>query len=138
FQAAAGQAGRPNAMAVARRRAVNIGQNDLTGSIGASLLETRLNLDVTKSFYDKDLGAINARAAQAVRLSGLGSTIHGFPNLNASARLELRALPLLTPAVTYVHTKYKLSQPDSNAVIGSVYAELGVIELSASVERLAQ
>ncbi len=139
LQAAPGQAGRRGGAFVARSGGqLRLGETDFTASGGVSILDALLSIDLTKSVYDKNLTNLNARALQNVRLSGLASTIQGFPDTNTAVRLELGMLPLLTPYVTYVHTKYKLAQPDSNGVTAGVYAELDIVELSGSYEHLAQ
>lgn len=136
--ATTGDAGRRGGRAVARPSALSIGENDLTASAGVSVLDCLLSVDLTKSFYDRDLRGANPRALEAVRLSGLSSTVEGFPNTSTAVRAEAGMLPVVTPYVTFVHTRYELSQPDSNAVTVGAYVELGIVEASASLEHFVQ
>lgn len=138
LQAVSGEAGMRGGRVASRGSTLSIGQNDLTGSVGVSVLDVLASVDVTKSIYSRDLAAVNARAAQVVRLTGVASAIQGFPDTSTSVRVELGMLPLITPYADYVHTKYELSQPDSNALTVGGYAELGIVEVSASYEHLAQ
>lgn len=130
--------GRRGGRTAPRAKGLNIGQNDVTASAGVSVLEWLLSVDVTKSFYDRNLASVNARAEPVARLSGLTSTIQGFPNTNTAVRVEAGILPIVTPYATFVHTRYELTQPDSNAVTVGAYVELGIVEASASYEHFVQ
>ena len=121
-----------------RSSAFTIGQNDLTGSVGIKLLGLLFSGSFTKTVYDKDLAANLVRALPVERLSGQDVTTQGMPDTNTAFRAEMDQLPLITPWASYVHTRYKLGQNNSNAVSVGLNVELSILEVVASVEHLAQ
>lgn len=127
-----------NAARVSRANSLTIGQTDLSGSVGASFLGNLITLDLTKSFYDKDLGAVSARGGRAQVLTGLSNVIQGFPNTSASVKFELAMLPLINPFVSYTRTTFELSQPASNAYAVGGFAQLQILEVTASYQRYVQ
>ncbi|MCX5787284.1 MAG: hypothetical protein NTX64_02065 [Elusimicrobia bacterium] len=143
FQAAnaaqVGVRGPASTVSVAQRaNALTIGQNDMTGSVGIKLLGFLFSGAFTKTVYDKDLAANFVRALPVERLNGQGVTTQGMPDTNTALRAELDQLPLITPWASYVHTRYKLGQSNSNALTVGLNVELSILEVVASIEHLAQ
>ena len=141
FQAAPGQIGvrGPGVFGAPRPiTPLTIGQNDLTGSVGIKLLGLLFSGAFTKTVYDKDLTTNLVRALPVVRLNGQDVTTQALPDTNTAFRLELDQLPLITPFATYVHTRYKVGQSNSNALTVGLNVELSILEVVASVEHLAQ
>lgn len=117
---------------------VTIGQTDLRVSAGTEFLANWLSLDVTKSVYDRDLNAFSRNAAPVLRLTGLSSVIAGFPDKSVSLRYELDALPVVIPFASYTYTTFELDEPDSHALTGGAYVEIGAGELGASLQHYVQ
>ena len=119
-------------------QAKSASQNDVTGSIGVKLMGALLSADITKSFYNADLTGNSIRALPGVRLAGLAAATQGLPDTNTAIRLELGQMPLITPFISYVHTRYKVGQNDSNGLTAGLNVELSILEVTASIEHLAQ
>ena len=134
----ASQSGVRGAEVLSRTGAFNLGQNDVTGSIGVKLMGALLSADITKSFYNADLTGNSIRALPGVRLAGLAAATQGLPDTNTAIRLELGQMPLITPFISYVHTRYKVGQNDSNGLTAGLNVELSILEVTASIEHLAQ
>ena len=116
-----------------------IGQTDFEGTVGVDITKVRLEVDLTKSVYNQDISRIGARAAQVTMLSGLTSTIQGFPDVNVNARLDLKMWAVVTPWTSYTYTTYKIQQPFSKAYAAGLDAvPIEDLTLSASVQSLVQ
>ncbi|MBI5629519.1 MAG: hypothetical protein HY921_01405 [Elusimicrobia bacterium] len=121
-----------------RSRAVSVGQTDLGASLGVSFLGNLASADLTKSVYDRDLRALSLRPAQTLAPQGLAAVIQGFPNTSAHLQFEMGMLPLVSPFVSYTRTTFELGEPSLNAYALGAYAELMMVEVSASYQRYAQ
>lgn len=118
--------------------ALELGQTDLTGSVGVSLLNNLLSIDGTKSRYNRNLTDVGARAPANAPVSGMMQAVQGFPDTSWSARFETSLLPLVTPFAQYTYTKFKVGQPDGRGTTVGAFVELGIVEASASYEHYAQ
>lgn len=123
----------------ARRAAVyTVGQNDLTAFAGAKFLITEVSGSVTKSRYDKDLTAGNARTAQFLALSGFGAIEQGFPDTSWNLKMKWKTLPFVRPYVSYTHTTFKLGENPSNALELGGNVGLDMLNVKASWEHYTQ
>ncbi|MFI5345212.1 MAG: hypothetical protein ACHQ51_02445 [Elusimicrobiota bacterium] len=121
-----------------RPAALDIDETDLTGSAAVTARDTVFELDVLKAVYNKDLAALSARGAQATQLAGLVSTIQGFPNANASFRVQFDQVPVVSPYVSYTYTSYAIAVPISQAYsLGAVGSAAG-LRLDAAYQRFSQ
>ncbi len=118
----------------ARTRSINIGQTDVTVNAGVSVIETLITAEFTGSRYDKDLTAIAAAPAAAIRLSGLNSIIQGFPKNSFMARVDLSMLPIVEPYVSLTRTTFYLGSPASTGVTVGATAGFEILELHGSLE----
>lgn len=116
----------------------DLGQTDLEAIIGVEVTKSRLELDITKSVYNKDLARIGARSAQVAFLSGLNGVIQGFPDLNVNVRVDLEEWDVWTPYVSWTHTNYKIQQPPSSAYTLGLSAAAKGFFFDASFQRLDQ
>lgn len=124
--------------AVARTSKLTIGQTDVSIFAGLRFLITELSAEVTKSVYDKNLDAANAREAQALSLSGFGATVQGFPDTSANVKLKWKTLPLVQPYLSYTRTKFKLgAQPSQAYEVGGTVG-LKMLSVKASYQRYTQ
>ena len=118
---------------------LDVGQTDFEGTIGIDITAARLEADLTKSVYNKDIARVGARAAQVTQLSGLTSTVQGFPDLNANARVDLQLFEAATPWFSYTYTTYKVQQPNSRAgAVGVDAVPVDGLSLTASFQRVVQ
>ncbi|HBT61781.1 MAG TPA: hypothetical protein DEB40_08570 [Elusimicrobia bacterium] len=115
-----------------------LGQTDLTGSAGVSILKNLLSVDVTKSFYDHKPEGLNMRAPRVQNIIGLSQVVQGFPNTSANVKLVMSVLPLIKPFVNYTRTTFEAGESNSNAYSAGVSVELEILELSAAYERYVQ
>jgi len=122
---------------VARAQAVNIGQTNLNGAVGVSVLKNLISVDITKFVYDHNLAVVAARPAGVQNLTGLSAAVQGFPNTSTSVRLQTQMLPLVTPFVSYTHTVFALNQPHTDAYTVGGYVEFEIVEVTASYQRYA-
>lgn len=127
-----------NAAGARRASVFKLGQTDLSASVGVSFLRNLLSLDLTKSFYDKDLAAATDRGGRVQAVTGLTAVVQGFPKTSASARLEMSMVPVVTPFISYTRTTFELSQPSSNAYAVGGFVELAILEVGASYQRYVQ
>ncbi len=113
-------------------------QTDVMGTMAVEITKTRLEFDLTKSAYNKDIAFIGARAPQITFLSGLNAVIQGFPDLDFNARLELETWDVFTPWVSYTYTTFKVTQPSSAAYTIGLDGSWRDLSFSASYQRVAQ
>lgn len=118
----------------ARATSVKIGQTDVTVNAGVSVLETLLTAELTTSRYNRDLNAIAAAPAAAVRLAGLSSIIQGFPKNVFMARVDLGMLPIVEPYLSLTRTSFFLGAPASTGVTLGATAGFEIIEVHGSLE----
>jgi hypothetical protein len=118
--------------------AVDLGQTDLTGSAGVSLLKNLLSVDVTKSFYDHKPGTYNMRAPRVENITGLSQVIQGYPDTSANVKLVMSLLPVIKPFVGYTHTTFDAGVACSHDYAAGISVELEILELSASYQRYVQ
>jgi hypothetical protein len=118
--------------------AARLGQTDLTGSAGVSILKNLLSADVTKSLYDHNPDLINMRAPRVENIIGLSQVIQGLPDTSVNVKLVMGVLPLIKPFVDYTHTTFKAGEANSSAYSAGVSAEMEILELSAAYERYVQ
>lgn len=143
FQAATGGtsgmgSGRRDRSTVARTATATFGQVDFSVFAGLRFLIAEASVELTKSRYDKNLEALNARESQALDLSGVESTVQGFPDTSANARLSWKSLPLVKPYVSYTRTTFKLGSAPSNAYEVGAKAGFDMVTVKAGYERYAQ
>ena len=119
--------------AVKRTKSLSINQTDLTAFAGVSFLKSRLSASYTSSSYGKTLTAIN-RSAQSINVTGLTSTIQGFPESSVNIRFDWSSMPFVSPFISYTKTKFSLSQKDSKSYCFGAYMDLSMLELNASYE----
>jgi hypothetical protein len=122
---------------VRRVNELDVEESDLTGSATVRAGDDRVSLDVLKAVYNKDLGSLSARAAPVAQLSGLLSTVSGFPNLNAALRVQTDRWDGVSPYLSYTYTSYAVAQPVSQAFAVGTVVHLGV-ELDAAYQRFSQ
>jgi len=115
-----------------------LGQTDLTASVGVSILESLLSVDVTKSLYDKKPADLNMRTPRVQNIIGLAQVAQGFPNSSTNVKLLFGGTPLIKPYVGYTHTTFQAGQPGANAYNAGVSAELQILEVSANWEHYVQ
>ena len=116
----------------------NLGQTDLTGSAGVSILKNLLSVDVTKSLYDHNPDGPKMRAPRVENIIGLSQVVQGFPDASANVKLLMSVLPLIKPFVDYTHTTFADGKANSSAYSAGVSAEMDILELSAAYERYVQ
>lgn len=113
-------------------------QTDVMGTMAVEITKTRLELDLTKTVYNKDIAFIGARAPQVSFLSGLNSVIQGFPDLDVNARLDLEMWDVFTPWISYTYTEFKVTQPASAAYAVGLDGSWDSLSFSTSYQRVAQ
>lgn len=118
---------------IKRTKSLSINQTDLTAFAGVSFLKSRLRASYTASSYGKTLTATN-RSAQSINVTGLTSTIQGFPESSVNIRFDWSSMPFVSPFASYTKTKFKLSQKDSKSYCFGAYMDLSMLELNASYE----
>jgi hypothetical protein len=130
--------GRREQSLVPRAAVATFGQVDFSIFAGLRFLIAEAAVELTKSRYDKNLDALNARESQALDLSGVESTVQGFPDTSANARLSWKSLPLVKPYVSYTHTTFKLGSAPSNAYEVGAKAGFNMVTVKAGYEHYAQ
>lgn len=140
LQLAPGAAGAAPGPKRTRGRAASlpIAQTDLTASLQALFHPGELGMQMTKSSYDKDLAAMNARGAQITELRGVLSLLQGFPDASLNLNAGWTAWPKLTPSFSYTHTTFKLGDPPSSSYAVSLRLASGGIRLKTACERYVQ
>lgn len=128
----------PRRPSAARGATLTFAQTDISVFGGLRFLVAEASVEVVKSAYSKNLDALNAREGQALDLSGVESTVQGFPDTSANARLTWKSLPLVKPYVSYTHTTFKLGSAPSNAYEVGAKAGLNMITVKAGYEHYAQ
>jgi len=118
--------------------AARVGQTDLTGSAGVSILKNLISVDVTKSLYDHKPDGLNMRAPRVENIIGLSQVVQGFPNTSTNVKLLMSVLPLIKPFVDYAHTTFEAGAANSNAYSAGVAVQMQMLELSAAYERYVQ
>jgi hypothetical protein len=118
--------------------AASLGQTDLTGSAGVSLLRNLLSVDVTKSLYDHNLDGLDMRAPRVENIIGLSQVVQGLPDTSVNVKLVMSILPLIKPFVDYTHTTFEAGEANSSAYSVGVSAEMDILEVSAAYERYVQ
>jgi hypothetical protein len=118
--------------------AADLGQTDLTGSAGVSLLKNLISVDVTKSLYDQNPNQYNIRAPRVENVIGLSQVIAGLPDTSTNVKLLMSMLPLIKPFVDYTHTTFKAGESYSNSYAVGVSVEMAMLELSAAYQRYVQ
>lgn len=128
----------PRRLAIARASTLTFGQTEFSVFGGLRFLVAEASVEMTKSRYDKNLDALNARESQFLQLSGVDSIVQGFPDTSANARLSWKSLPLVKPYVSYTHTTFKLGSAPSNAYEVGAKAGLDMVTVKAGYERYKQ
>ena len=118
--------------------AARLGQTDLTGSAGVSILKNLISVDITKSLYDHKPDGLNMRAPRVENIIGLSQVVQGFPNTSTNVKLLMSVLPLIKPFVDYAHTTFEAGAANSNAYSAGVAVQMQMLELSAAYERYVQ
>lgn len=115
-----------------------INQTDVSIFAGLRFFAAEFSAEATKSRYDRDLGAVNAREAQYLELSGLGSIIQGFPDTSFNAQVKWKSLPLLKPFASYTRTTFVIESAPSTAYEVGARLGLNMVTLKASYQRYRQ
>jgi hypothetical protein len=123
---------------VLRPGALDVDETYLAGGASLTAWDTRFGLDVLKAVYNKDLASLSARGAQATQLAGLVSTIQGFPNVNASFRVQFDRPPVVSPYVSYTYTSYATAVPISQAYTLGAAGSAAGLRLDAAYQRFSQ
>ncbi len=120
-----------------RPTTLTVGQADVDLSVDPTLWGNNVGISLRTSFYDQDLAAAAARAAQVVSLEGLAGTIQGFPRSSLDLRAE-RTLGAWTPMLSWTRTTFAISQPESHGFSFGARAALGRWRPRASYQRVWQ
>lgn len=109
--------GRRNGREFVQRRpaAFSLTQNDASLSASVGYRIHALSLEVSRSFYDRDLAKISARSAQVNALAGINATVQGFPKSSAFIKWKSSFHTYFKPFVSYTRTAFEVNQPHSNA-----------------------
>ncbi|MCR4295221.1 MAG: hypothetical protein NUW21_06780, partial [Elusimicrobia bacterium] len=122
----------------ARPEALVVLQADVSALTALRWPVAELSAEATKSLYDRDLDAANARESQFLELGGVDPVVQGFPDTNVNVRFEWKALARLRPHASWSHTTFKLGASPSNGYEGGARLRLDRISLKAAYQRYVQ
>jgi len=92
---------------------------------------------LSKSSYDRDLAAANARRPLSAG-GGFDAAVVGFPDTVVSAALKVKAIPDLEPFVSVARTTFELGDPPATSYEAGATAWSGRLGLAASLELYRQ
>lgn len=113
----------PATPAVPQARNVVINQHDLGLSASLTGWDFTLSLDASRTVYDQDFSGLPAAVRLRPRLTETAALVNGFPERNASARLEWARWSAFVPYSSVSVTRYEI-QPQPNSTTGTAGAAL--------------
>jgi hypothetical protein len=117
---------------------VNFNQTNIHGSVDAAFLDNLFSVNVAKSLYNQNLGAIGAQNAEVTNLDGLTNIVLGFPDASVNAKIQMQMIPFMTPYLSYTHTTFQLGAQASDAYSFGLAANLMMLAFNASYEHYVQ
>lgn len=93
-----------------------------------------LSARATKSSYDRDLAAADARRVLTGAGDGFGAAVFGFPDSILTARLRIKAIPDVEPFAAFTRTTFELGDPPADSVEAGAAVYRGRAGLTASLE----
>lgn len=118
-----------------RGSAIEILQTEVTVSAGLDLFSlVAVDLDYSKSDYNKDLVAILARDPQNEHSVDVAAFVKGYRDTNISSKFSVLCLPIFTPYISYSKTTFNLGEADATVLGLGTSISLAPVTLSVGYE----
>ncbi|MBI4249216.1 MAG: hypothetical protein HY611_06915 [Elusimicrobia bacterium] len=122
--------------------ASELGQTDIYGFAGASILGARLSARLTVPSYSKDPKSSAVPVPSWVPITGHTPGVGTYPENSLHLKAEWPIFPLISPFVSYTRTQYKEIQGGgasgkTGALAAGVSLGLQMLEVNGSIQRVS-